>query len=245
MADNSRPATGYPAPGYPVGCNPNGIAGTGYPYAAPPPQSTYYNANPYYAQQYPDRRATCLRRLLVIVIALFVIFGSVFFIVWLVVRPRLPEVRIDSVALSNFNLSSSLFTGNWDVRFTVRNPNHKMTLYYDHIDSSILYLTEALAETTVPPFAQGTKNQTSMRATFAAASTYLDKSVVDHMNGERAKGNVNFNVRMFARVRFKAGAWRARQRFLRVFCGDLPVGLSSNGARGTLVGEARECRLRL
>ncbi|KAL6966771.1 hypothetical protein U1Q18_032564 [Sarracenia purpurea var. burkii] len=254
MENPSRPATGYPAPGYPQAQastnNPNGFpnstAGSAYPYAAPPPQPAYYTADPYYAQSYPDPRATLLRRLFAILIASFIIAGTIAFIIWLILRPRIPDVQVDSVTLSNFNLSSSTVTGNWDVRFTVRNPNHKITLHYERIEASVFYKDESLSDTTVTPFVQGTKNQTAMRATFAAASAYLDKKFVDGINGDMtSRSSVIFNVRMLARVRFKAGWWRARERFLRVYCGDLTVGISSNSTGGKLVGGARQCRVGL
>ncbi|PSR89828.1 hypothetical protein CEY00_Acc30021 [Actinidia chinensis var. chinensis] len=248
----SRPATGYPASAYPTNGYPNSTTttGTAYPYAAPPPQSAYYynNNNPYYAQPNPDPRAAFLRRLVVIIAASFIIAGTVVFIVWLILRPRVPEFRVDSVSLSNFNLSStsSLLTGNWDVKFAVSNPNHKISLYYDHIEASVFYKDESLSETTVAPFDQGTRNQTVVRATFAAAARYVDKKAADSINSDRtSRGSVDFNVRMVARVRLKAGSWRERHRFMRVYCGNLAVGLSSNSAGGTMVGGARECKVGL
>ncbi|XAR59638.1 hypothetical protein NMG60_11015546 [Bertholletia excelsa] len=237
----------------PANCYPNSTAataGTAYPYVAPPPQAVYYNPNPnnpYYARPYPDRRATFLRRLFGIFIASFIIAGTIGFIVWLVLRPRLPEFRVDSVSLSNFNLSSSSsqITGNWDVQFTARNPNHKISLYYDHIDASVSYKSERLSETRMAPFAQGKRNQTAVRATFVAALAYVDKSVVDGITKERTRGNVNFNVRMVARVRFKGSVWRDRRRFLSVYCGDLVVGVSAKNGGGTLTTAPRPCNVGL
>lgn len=254
MSDQSRPpVTGYPAAGYPQqqqpGTIPNGhptnypTAGTAYPYAAPPPQGSYYNTNPYYADPYAAQRTTFVRRIVAVLIASIIITGTIVFIVWLVLRPQVPEFRVDSVTLSNFNISNnSLITGNWDVRFTVRNPNGKITLGYDDIEAYMFYKSETLAETTVPPFVQGTKNETNVRATFAASSTYLAQRYVDEINSNRAGGSVNFVVRMVARVRFKAGAWRARRRFLKVYCGDLQVGVSANSAGGSLLSGSRQCR---
>ncbi|CAH2049773.1 unnamed protein product [Thlaspi arvense] len=243
MGDHSNsvpPATGYPATGYPrpPPYSHSSAAGTAYPYGAPPPRTAYYQ------QPYPSPRATFLRRLFAILVATLIIAGTIVFIIWIVLRPRLPHFQVDSVTLSNFNLSSSsLITGNWDVRFTVRNPNHKLSLYYDNIDAFIYYKGESLAETTLPPFVQGKKNQTAMRATFAASSAYVDKWVVDDINGDKAKGaSVSFNARMLARIRYKSGLW-ARRRFWRIYCGELPVSLSANGTGGTLVGGTKECRV--
>ncbi|KAK2969123.1 hypothetical protein RJ640_017238 [Escallonia rubra] len=245
MGDQSnRPVTGYPAPGYPQSgpipnSNQNGAA---FAYAAPPPQQ-YYHQNPYYAaapaDPYAAHRATFLRRIFAVLIASVIIAGTVVFIVWLVVRPRIPQFRVDSVALSNFNSSSSLLTGNWDVRLTVRNPNSKANLAYDDINALMYYRRASLAETMIPPFAQGTKNVTAVRATFAAAGTYVDRWVLDGINADRASGKVDYTLMIMARVRFKAGAWRARRRLLRVVCPNLSV----NSSSGSLVGGSRGCRV--
>lgn len=72
----------------------------------------------------------------------------------------------------------------------------------------------------------------------------MNGDVVSSMNGQRSKnGNVNFNVRMFMALRLKAGVWFARRRFLKAFCGDLSVGVSSNSSNGTLIGGPRQCNV--
>ncbi|KAL1544042.1 NDR1/HIN1-like protein 10 [Salvia divinorum] len=250
MEDRNRPVTGYPAPN----SQPNGYsataapppAGTAYPYAAAvPPHSTY----PYQQQNYQYdaesiRRATCLRRIFAFVIGLVVIFGTVTFIVWLVLRPQLPEFRVDSFSISNFTLGNVSLTFTSEIKLTARNPNKKMKLGYDHIDTAIYYQSYSLSETTVAPFYQGTKNETSLTARFAAAGRFLEKAAVDGISGERGKnGNVNFNVRMISRVRFEAKAWRTRRRFLKVFCGDLVLGLPTTGRSGVLSGGPKQCRV--
>ncbi|KAK6138465.1 hypothetical protein DH2020_027785 [Rehmannia glutinosa] len=244
MEDPNRPVTGYPAPnphpnGYSANPPPSGAA---YPYAAAaPPPNAYYN---YYDPE-SVRRANCLRRIFAFVIGLVIIFGTVTFIVWLVLRPQLPEFRVDSFSVSNFTLgNNSLISFTSEIRLTARNPNKKMSLAYDHIEAVIFYKSDSLSETTVPPFSQDTKNETSLTANFAAAGSFVDKSVMDGINGERGKnGNVDFNLRMLSRVRFEAKAWRTRNRFLKVFCGDLVVGIPADGRPGALTGgQAVSCR---
>lgn len=238
--NRNRPVTGYPAP-------------NGYSTNPPPPATAYpyYQNNPYQPQNYhqydPDsvRRAACLRRIFAFVIGLVVIFGAITFIVWLVLRPQLPEFRVDSLSLSNFSLGNdSLISFTSQIRLTARNPNKKMTLQYDHIQAFVFYRDESLSDTTVPPFSQDTKNETSFTANFAAAGSFVDKRVLDGINGERANGgSVNFNLRMLSRVRFEAKAWKTRKRFLKVFCGDLTVGLSTNVRSAQLTGGPKQCRV--
>lgn len=160
---------------------------------------------------------------------------------WLILRPQVPQFRVQAFTLTNFNVSSSnLVTGNWDASFDVRNPNDKIVLYYDHLEAAVFYKGESIAETTVAPFMQGKKNQTSVKASFAALNAYVDNG-----NGIKGTGSVEFNLRMVARVRFKAGAWWARRRILRIYCPDLnlPVGDGKNSTGGSLSGGAKNCRV--
>ncbi|WMV55990.1 hypothetical protein MTR67_049375 [Solanum verrucosum] len=257
MNDPNRPVTGYPAAGAPPP-NPNGYGGaahqqppigTAYPYAAPPPASAvYYPNNPYYQPNnpYDAQRNTFLRRVIGMAIAAMVIAGTFVFILWLILRPRIPEFRVDSLSVSNLNLTNSLISGKWDLRFTVRNPNKKMTLYYDDVAAAVFYDDVSLSDTTVPPFFQEKRAETARQASFATAGAYVNNRAFDQMNKERSrKGAIGFNVRMVARVRFRAGAWRARRRFVRVYCKDLSVEVGSNNSSGTLLGGARQCRVGL
>ncbi|KAL8249821.1 hypothetical protein R6Q59_006689 [Mikania micrantha] len=92
--------------------------------------------------------------------------------------------------------------------------------------------------TMLPPFVQGKKNETVVRATFASSSEYFDDP--NEINSDRARGTVDFNLRMVARVRFKAGVWWTRRRILRIYCPDLSLGISANNSAGS-----KHCRVGL
>ncbi|KAK9068109.1 hypothetical protein SSX86_012220 [Deinandra increscens subsp. villosa] len=251
MADQSRPVTGYPAFSAAAAAHhPNGYpnTATAYPYPAPPPpnnQASYFHVagNPYYSNPYASQqRATFVHRFFAFLIGSILITGIIVFIMWLVLRPQIPQFRVETLTLSNFNVSTnSLISGNWDARFVARNPNSKITLYYDQIEAAIFYKSDSISETTLPPFVQGKKNETTIRATFASLTAYLDGR--DSINGERDHGKVNFNLRMMTRVRFQAGSWWARRRILRVYCPNLTIGVSANSGNGTLVGGSKQCNV--
>lgn len=248
MGDPSRPVTGYPAAAYPQhSSNPNG-----YPFQVHQPHPPYDNANrPHYPYAYTNNaaaaaRATFFRRFLAAMIAFFILFGSILFIIWLVLRPRVPEFRVDSLSLATFNVSSSppSVSGKWAVGFSVYNPNKKMRLVYDELLSDVYYKSELLSETRIPPFAQGKKNQTALNATFSAANSYVDGRVVSSINGDRTRGTVSFDVGVRGRVGFRTGWWRMRRRFLRVFCENVAVSVSSSGGgSGKMAGGPRGCRV--
>ncbi|ONI01485.1 hypothetical protein PRUPE_6G142400 [Prunus persica] len=234
MTDPTRPVTGYPAPPY---AQPNG----GYPYSANPtqtqPRGPYSNAyNP---------RAAFIRRFVGAMIALFVIVGCILLVVWLILRPKVPDFRVDSLSLSNFNVSSASqsVTGTWSVGFMVYNPNKKLSIRYDDVESSIYYGPGFISGTRVPPFAQGTKDRTSVNATFSAANSFVGASVARGIDEARARGSMSFNVKLLARVEFRRGWWRLRRRLLRVLCSGVAVSLSSKGGLSSLAGGSRDCQV--
>ncbi|KAG8644783.1 hypothetical protein MANES_11G165500v8 [Manihot esculenta] len=241
MADPSRPATGYPVP---PAQHPNGY---------PPPQSATAYAppptNPYYYNQpppYPNPRTALLRRLIAALIVITVLFLTILFICWLVIRPHRPQFHVTSLSVTNLNVSTSSqrLTGYWNARLQVYNPNKKLKISYDEIASSILYKSEILSQTRIPPFKQDTKHLTTIDAEFSAVDSYVDERVVNGINGDRARGSVGFNLRVVADVGFKVGRFRARRRLLRVWCDNVDIGLSANGGSGNLTAGSKECKVR-
>lgn len=134
-------------------------------------------------------------------------------------------------------------TGNWNARFQVYNPNKKLRISYDELQSMIYYKSEFLSQTRIPPFKQGKKNVTDINAEYGAMGSYIVGRAVDEINGDKRRGLVSFNLKIIADAVFKVGGFRARRRLLRVFCDDLAVGFSGNGGSGNLTGGARRCNV--
>ncbi|CAN8287910.1 unnamed protein product [Cochlearia groenlandica] len=243
MQDPSRPATGYP-----------------YPYPPPPPQQQpaasaatataypYQNHNPYYAHPPPppyheaNPHAVLIRRLFIVFMVFLLIFGLLMFIFFLVVRPQLPQVYMDSISVSNFNVSNNQVTGNWDLQIRFVNQNSKMSLHYDTLLCSLYYHRVSLSDTRLQPFDQGKKDQTPIKATLSVSGTYVDNRIVDSIAKERsAKGAVEFDLRMASPVTFKYGAFR-RRRYVTVYCDDVAVGVNSTSNSGKMVGSSKRCK---
>lgn len=228
-----RPVTGYPAPP-----NPNGHP---YPQSQPyPAYPAYYGAAPPPYQ--PNPSSTFFRKILIFTITFFFIFGAVLLIVWLVVRPRLPDFEITSLSVTNLTATDSHVTGTWDARFHSSNPNKKMTVSYYDVVSSIFFKSNYLTRTQIAPFRQDTGAQTNLTAIFSVIDSYVDSKVVGDINSERSHGTIYFNVKLEAIAGYRYGWWRIRRRVLGVWCDSVPTNVSSSGS-GSMVGGSRKCRV--
>ncbi|XP_022752527.1 NDR1/HIN1-like protein 10 [Durio zibethinus] len=232
MQDSSRPVTGHPVQ------NVNGYAppppatsATAYPYASS-------NPYPYYPAPVPQNpRPTFFRRLFVAFAIFFIIFGTILLILWLVLRPRLPDFSLQSLSLSNFNASNQRVSAAWNAQFQVSNPNKKLSISYGDIVSSVYHDDYFLTETRIGPFVQGTRDVSTVEASYSVVDSFVDGKVVDAMNGERTRGGIKFNVRVVADVAFRYGGWRGRRRFLRVWCNDVAL----TGLSGKMTGGPKKC----
>ncbi|KAK8545025.1 hypothetical protein V6N13_066338 [Hibiscus sabdariffa] len=233
MQDSSRPVTGYPVRNL-NGCAPppNGYA---YAYAHVNP-----NPHPYYPTPPPqDPRSTFLRRLLAAAAVVLIIFGVILFIIWIVLRPQLPDFSIQSLSLSNFNAVNQRVNATWNAQIQVSNPNKKLSVSYGEVVSSVFHKDYFLSETRIGPFVQGTRSAGAVGASYSMVDSFVDGDVVDEMNKERRAGEMKFNLKVLADVAFRYGGWRGRRRFLTVWCEDVAVTVSS----GKMIGGPQRCKV--
>ncbi|VVA39442.1 PREDICTED: YLS9 [Prunus dulcis] len=59
----------------------------------------------------------------------------------------------------------------------------------------------------IPPFAQATKDLTSVIATFLEANSFVGAPVAHGIDADEARGSVSFNVRILARLSFGEAGW--------------------------------------
>ncbi|KFK44298.1 hypothetical protein AALP_AA1G239800 [Arabis alpina] len=234
---NPRPATGYPYP---------------YPYPNPPQQQAaatasttgypYQNHNP----DYPPQDHPCVvlaRRICFVFMALLITLALIFIIFSLVVPPQSPYVYINSLSLSNFNVSNNQLSGKWDLNLLFHNPNSKWTsLHYDTSLCSVYYDRVSLSDTRLPPFDQRKRDETRFNVTLSVSGTYLEGELADSIAKERAsKGNVDFNLTMVSRITFRYGAFH-RSRYLRVYCSDVAFAVPATSSSGNMVGFSKRCK---
>ncbi|KAL4325863.1 hypothetical protein GQ457_11G019250 [Hibiscus cannabinus] len=231
MQDSSRPVTGYPVQNI-DGCAPPPPV-TGYAY-----DRVNHNTYPYYPAPPPQKpRPTFLRRLLAAVAVALIIFGAILFIIWLVLRPELPDFSIQSLTLSNFNATNQHVNATWNAQFQVSNSNKKLSIFFGEAVSSVFHKDYFLSETTIGPFKQGTRSTASLGASYSLVNSLVEENVVNEMNEERSGGQMKFNLKVVADVAFRYGGWSGRDRFLTVWCYDVAV----NAASGKMTGGPQEC----
>ena len=76
-----------------------------------------------------------------ILVALIVLVGLVFLIFWLVVQPRSFKFQVTEADLTQFDYYTNNHTLHYNMvlNFTARNPNKKLSIYYDKVEALAFY----------------------------------------------------------------------------------------------------------
>ncbi|KAH7561138.1 hypothetical protein ACOSP7_016270 [Xanthoceras sorbifolium] len=161
-------------------------------------------------------------------LALIVIVGVTVIVIWLVIRPKRLIYTIDNGSIHNFNLTNNHLNSTFNFVIRADNPNGRASIYYDSIEVSVAYDNQNVAFNTLEPFHQPTRNVTRLETRLEAQNAALSESVSRDLKLEKASGEVELDVHVKAKIRFKVGMWKSRDRTLRILCSPVLVHFSSS-----------------
>ncbi|XP_020202644.1 uncharacterized protein At1g08160-like [Cajanus cajan] len=165
------------------------------------------------------KRWNLLRLIAMLILALIILVGIAVLIIWLVLKPKRLEYSVENGAIHNFNLTdANHLYANFDFTLRAYNPNSRVSIYYDTVEVSVRYEDQTLATNAVHPFFQSHKNVTRLHVGLTAQTVALYESVPKDLRLERSSGDIELDVLVRARIRFKVGLWKSKHRVLRIYC---------------------------
>ncbi|KAJ1394568.1 hypothetical protein SESBI_34145, partial [Sesbania bispinosa] len=84
-----------------------------------------------------------------LLIALIVLFGLAILIFYLIVQPRVFKFYVNKAELTQFDYTDNTLHYNMVFNFTARNPNKKLSIYYDKVEALAFYEGSRFANTDV------------------------------------------------------------------------------------------------
>ncbi|XP_045814398.1 uncharacterized protein At1g08160-like [Trifolium pratense] len=168
-----------------------------------------------------------LRYIAIIILALIILVGIAVLISWLVLKPKHLQYSVEDASIHNFNLTdANHLNAKFDFTIRAKNPNSKVSIYYDSIEVSVSYEDQTLATNTIQPYFQPHKNVTRLHVGLTAQTAALYGSVPKDIKIERSSGDIQLDVFVRARIRFKVGVWKSKHRVIKIFCSPVLVNFS-------------------
>ncbi|XP_057479668.1 uncharacterized protein At1g08160-like [Actinidia eriantha] len=184
------------------------------------------------ANPQPPRSLThsmLVRTIAIVLLALIILVGLSVLIIWLAVRPKRLFYTVEEGSIHGFNLTQNNHL-NATFNFVIRayNPNTKVSIYYDKVEAYVFYYDETMAFTTVDPFFQPRRNVTHLGLNLMVRDVALERAAARDLRLKKSSGEVELDIRVKAKIRFKVGVWKSRHRTLRILCSPTMVHFSSS-----------------
>ncbi|KAI4369119.1 hypothetical protein MLD38_017604 [Melastoma candidum] len=164
-----------------------------------PPAASYHR--PGYGHDHRDCGGfgCCLLKLFFeIVLTLVFLLGLAALIFWLIFHPvNVVKFHVRDAELTQFSLTSngSLLLYNLGLNLTIRNPNKKIGIYYDLIESRAIYEGQRFDTVYSSPFYQGHKNTTVLSPVFVGQqAVILGGTEANMYNSDKSAGVYNIDA---------------------------------------------------
>ncbi|RDX76938.1 NDR1/HIN1-like protein 10, partial [Mucuna pruriens] len=170
-----------------------------------------------------------------IVVAVVVLVGLAILIFWLVVQPRSFKFYVTEANLTQFEYytNNNSLHYNMVLNFSARNPNKKLSIYYDKVEALAFYegawLGNSDVITHMNSFRQYKKSTNPMSAVFSGQKVVLlNYDQVSQLDQDKSDGVYDMYVRLYFRIRFRLGDVISRRYKPKVKC-DIIVPIDKIG----------------
>lgn len=174
------------------------------------------------------QRSKLLPCVAISVLGLIILVGLAILVFWLTVRPAPLEFSVDDARIHGFNLTANELNATFNLTLRAGNPNRRVRVYYDLVNITVWYSDEMVAFSQVAPFYQGHRSVTIIEVDPVAKSVPLLAMVVGNLKHDRTAGDVELEVRVKARIRFKVGLAKTKHYTMRAYCSPVVVHFSSS-----------------
>ena len=180
-----------------------------------------------------------------LLVTIIVLVGLAVLIFYLVVQPRSFKFYVSEAKLTQFDYDNNNLTYDLVLNFTARNPNKKLSIYYDDVEARAFYEGNWFHTTDVithlNSFRQYKKSTNAMSGTFRGQhSLTLEGDDLSKYNEDKQNGVYNIYIRLYFRIRFRLGDVISNDYKPKVKC-ELRVPLSNFSGTTTTTFESTKC----
>ncbi|GER33767.1 late embryogenesis abundant protein [Striga asiatica] len=219
--------------------------------ALPPPAAAVYARDlyrdPAIRRSFLRRGAPFLCRAAIWGLSVSLVFASLSALMWMVLRPSFPQIRVVSAAISavSFTGGASSASAGCNVTFLLTNPNRNLQTVYKTMEIVLFYPSQQvlLSENSRPPFVQRQLSQITIETELSFKRGDLGIETVESIKRDLDSGSLSLEIKVLAVVRYKNGRWKTKSQHMRTYCGGVSFGFISSKRPGIFLNPYQECEV--
>ncbi|KAL2250849.1 UNVERIFIED_CONTAM: hypothetical protein Sindi_2207200 [Sesamum indicum] len=199
------------------------IHGPQNPY--PQPYNDYYYQQPYKPFVPENRDHSSFGK--VMLILMIVLVGGMCMmslVMWFLFETNIPEFGVTSLKVSNFSVTNTNLTGEWNADISVHNTNRELAVHFDTITSSIFYKETLLGVSSLQSFQVKKTEKADIKFSLSALNdAKMQALMLPQLAEDHSKGTVLFSLILSMKANFTTPTMVYRQASLRVLCENMPI----------------------
>ncbi|PWA82995.1 Late embryogenesis abundant protein, LEA-14 [Artemisia annua] len=143
-----------------------------------------------------------------------------FLITWAILQPRKPRFVLQDATIFNFNVSAPiLLTSNFQVTISSHNPNERIGIYYDRLNTFAVYHNQQITYFTgIQPVYQGHKDTNVWSPFISGTNVPVAPYNGASLTQDQSNGAIMIYVKMNGRVRWRVGRFISGRYHIHVTC---------------------------
>lgn len=140
--------------------------------------------------------------------------------IWIILRPAKPEFTLKEAAIYQLSLSGpNLLNSSIQLTLLSKNPNQKVSIYYDELQVYAAYKGQQITvDTFFPSFYQGHQDTNLLTASLVGAGLPVASSFNYEVGRDKTAGKLVLNLKVNGRIRWKVGTWVSGRYRINVNC---------------------------
>ncbi|XP_004502763.1 NDR1/HIN1-like protein 26 [Cicer arietinum] len=147
--------------------------------------------------------------------ALFTTILLFILVIYFILRPTKPQFSLKEVDIYQLNFSGPILNSSIQLTLLSKNPNQKVSIYYDELLVYATYKTQQItSHSFLPPFYQGQQETNLLSASLVGNGLPVAPLIVYEMGHDQIDGRLVLNLKGNGKLRWKIGTWvSGRYRF--------------------------------
>ncbi|KAF5194268.1 NDR1/HIN1-like protein [Thalictrum thalictroides] len=160
------------------------------------------------------------RRLFAAFLTFIILVLFVILLVWLILRPTKPRFTLQEATVYQFNITgNNMLTSYIQVTIASKNPNDRIGIYYDRLDTYATYRGQQITlASSIPSTYQGHDDINIWSPYLTGNSEPIAPFLATNLAQDQMAGQILIYVKLDGRVRWKVGSWISGRYHLFVNC---------------------------
>ncbi|WJX34402.1 hypothetical protein P8452_22520 [Trifolium repens] len=145
----------------------------------------------------------------------FTIILLLILLIYFILKPTKPQFSLQELDIYQLNLSGPILSSSIQLTLLSKNPNQKVSIYYDEFQVYATYKNQQItSDSFVPPFYQGQQESNLLSSSLIGNGLPDAPSISYELGHDQNSGRLSLNLKANGKLRWKIGTWvSGRYRF--------------------------------